>query len=314
MKALVLQASASIHLMDVATPEPSLDEALVHVAAVGVCGSDVSFVRDPGSSSLPMILGHEFGGRLKDGTQVVVNPMLGCTSCELCRAGNTHLCSRLRVLGFHQAGAYAQEVAVPVRNLVAAPSLSALQCSLVEPIATGLHAWVRAGRPMFDVAIIGAGAIGMCLLHVLNQAGVVGITVIDPIRERLDHALADGATAVAARLTGAHQAVFEAAGTPGTREDALLCTVPGGTVTLIGLHGDRVSLPARPFLLGDRTVYGCFAYSEDEFRQAVRIAASIKAPWSEMISLADAEVEFAARLAGQGPPGRVKTVICPNPT
>ena len=310
MKALVYQGAAEVRLLDVAEPELAAGDVLMSVTAVGVCGSDMALIRD-GMPAIapPLILGHEFGGYLANGDFAVVNPMLSCGACARCLAGRSQLCATRKVLGFRRSGAYAERVAVPARNLVPAPGLTPRQAALVEPIANGVHAFNRVGRPMERVAIIGAGSIGMCLLHVLVSCGVHGITVVDPVRERLDHALAAGAQSVATKLSGEFEAVFDAAGTEGTRADAIACTLPGGAVALIGLHDDRLVLSAAALVVGDRTLAGCFAYTESEFVEAVRLARTLDAPWAQSVPFAESEAAMQALLAGRGVPGRIKTVF-----
>ncbi|MEO8298869.1 MAG: alcohol dehydrogenase catalytic domain-containing protein [Burkholderiales bacterium] len=310
MKALVYQGERTLRLQDVAEPVLEVDDVLVRVAAVGVCGSDMGLIRgEIPAAQTPLILGHEFGGWLDDGQFVVVNPMLSCGTCTRCQVGNTHLCAKLRVLGFRRSGAYAERVAVPRRNLVPAPGLSPLQSALVEPVANGVHAWHRAGRPTGSVAIIGAGSIGMCLLHVLVANGVRDITVVDPMAERQAHALRDGAHHAAAELTGEYDAVFDAAGTQATRLTAACCTAPGGFVALIGLHDNKLDLSASTLIVGDRTLCGCFAYSQQEFAAAVPLTQSFNPSWLQTVPLQASEAAMQALIDGTAPRSQIKTVF-----
>jgi len=310
MRALVYQGDRTMRLLEVPEPVLADGEALINVAAVGVCGSDLALIRN-GVPAIapPLILGHEFGGRLANGDFAVVNPMLSCGVCARCRDGRTHLCASRKVLGFRRPGAYAERVSVPVCNVVPAPKLAPRLAALVEPIANGVHAFNRVGRPTERVAIIGAGSIGMCLLHVLVAHGVRGITVVDPLRERLDHAQAAGAQHVATRLAGEYEAVLDAAGTEGTRADAIACTAAGGSIALIGLHDDRLAASAAAIVIGDRTIAGCFAYTQAEFVEAVGLAESIAAPWAQTVPFAESERAMQALLGGRGVPGRIKTVF-----
>ena len=310
MQSLVYEGPNAVRWREIPTPRPGIDEVLVHVSAVGICGSDLSIFRGHVAAvQTPLVPGHEFGGRLDNGDFVVINPMVGCGVCPACGAGRTHVCAQRKVIGVTRPGAYAQHIAVPRRNLLPAPGLSALQATLVEPIANGVHGWHRAGCPTGRVAIIGAGAIGMSLLHVLRSEGLDDITMVDPVAVRRDAALAAGARSVAMQLSGQFEAVFDAAGTAQTRTDALACTVLGGSVALLGLHDDQLPLSAAALIVGDRTLAGCFGYSEPEFAQAVALAATLDAPWAHAIPALDAESAIAALLAGQAPPGRIKTVI-----
>lgn len=283
MKALVYEGTRRVRLREVAEPEIGPGEVLVHVDRAGVCGSDLGLFRDGmATAAPPLVPGHEFGGRLDDGSFVVVNPMVGCGDCAACAAGRTNLCRQRRLIGYTRAGAFAERVSVPWRNLVPAPGLTPTQAALVEPLANGVHGWNRAGRPEGAVAIIGAGAIGMCLLQVLVARGLSDITVVDPVPARLDLALAAGARTVLPRLSGSFEAVFDAAGTGATRTDAVKCTAFGGTVALLGLHDDRLPASAASLIVGDRSLAGCFGYTEPEFVEAVELAAQVDAPWPRM--------------------------------
>lgn len=310
MQALVFEGAGQVRLRDIPRPQPGPDEVLVRVRGVGICGSDLGIFRgEMAAVQAPLVPGHEFGGWLDNGDFVVVNPMVGCGHCARCAAGRTQVCAQRKVIGVTRAGACAGFIAVPRRNLLAVPQLSMLQAALVEPLANGVHGWYRAGRPTGAVAIVGAGAIGMCLLHVLRSQGLADITVVDPVPARRAAALAGGARQALPALAGQFEAVFDAAGTAQTRADALACTLLGGTVALLGLHDDALPLSAAALIVGDRTLAGCFGYSEPEFAEAAKLAATLDAPWAQALPVHAAEAAIAALLAGQAPPGRIKTVI-----
>ena len=97
--------------------------------------------------------------------------------------------------------------------------------------------------------------------------------------------------------------------TEGTRRDAVAATRPGGTVALIGLHDDTLSLSAAALVVGDRTVAGCFAYTEGEFREAVELARTLDAPWAQSVPFTQAAQAVRDILAGQAPAGRIKTLF-----
>lgn len=256
------------------------------------------------------MLGHEFGGTLDDGQFVVVNLMVGCGLCRLCRQGSTHLCAERRVIGYGAPSAFAEQVVVPRRNAVPAASITPLQAVLVEPLATAVHAYNRAGRPTDGIAIIGAGAIGMCLPHVLDSYGVRGAVVVDPVPARQQHALQAGAGKVAARLEGqSFQCVFDAAGTDATRRDSLAFLVRGGLVVLIGLHDDDMTFSARDLIKNEVALIGCVAYTEAEFSEAIDLSRSLDPPWAEMVSLDDAPAAVTQILEGKAPGHRTRIVF-----
>lgn len=310
MKALILRGPGDVRLEERPRPEPGPGELRVRVAAAGLCGSDMQVIAaGRGSLPPPLQLGHEFGGTLDDGRFVVVNPMVGCGACRECDRGWTHLCAQRSIIGFRRPGAFGEEVVVPRRNVIDAAGLSPLRAALVEPIATALHAFHRAGRPEGRVAVIGCGSIGMSLLHVLSRRGVTHVTAIDPLAERREHARRAGAHEVGGELEGTFDAVFDCAGTRGTRETALSHTAPGGTVALVGLHDDVLAVSAGAVVMGDRTLTGCFAYSEAEFIEAAALAESIEAPWVELVPIELADKAVADVLAQRAPRERIKAVF-----
>ncbi|MFE2025864.1 alcohol dehydrogenase catalytic domain-containing protein [Streptomyces hygroscopicus] len=65
MRAAVLHAPGDIRVEHLPVPEPGPREALVRVAACGVCGSDISrMLRPEVAYNLPLICGHEFSGHV----------------------------------------------------------------------------------------------------------------------------------------------------------------------------------------------------------------------------------------------------------
>lgn len=310
MKALVLHAASEMRIEERPSAAAAAGEVRLRIAMAGLCGSDMQVIASGRAAvPLPLVLGHELCGNDEQGRFFTVNPMLGCGQCECCARGATHICPERRVLGFRRAGGFAQEIVVPQRNAVSADGLSVTQAALVEPLANGLHAWNRAGRPTGALAIVGCGSVGICLLHVLRSQGLADITVVDPVAARLDHALAAGAARVASRLDGRYQAVFDCAGTVSTRQAALEATWPGGAVALVGLHDDTLALSAAAVVVGDRTLAGCFAYSEPEFREAVALAATLQAPWAHSVQFEAAPEAVRDLLAGRSPAGRIKTLF-----
>ena len=111
MQAAVFEGDGRLTVRDIPTPDPAAGEVLVEVEACGICGSDVQIVNVPPGhpSSPPVVLGHEFVGRVRAlgegvsgfeiGTRVVVDPDPKCGACTSCRAGRPANCSNIVALG-----------------------------------------------------------------------------------------------------------------------------------------------------------------------------------------------------------------------
>jgi D-arabinose 1-dehydrogenase-like Zn-dependent alcohol dehydrogenase len=123
MRAMLLDASGRpLRAAEAPEPVPGAGEVLVHVAACGVCRTDLH-VRDGElpDPALPLILGHEIVGivdRLGEGVvgiepgDRVGVPWLGWTdgTCSQCLAGRENLCENARFTGYTRNGGYAEAV------------------------------------------------------------------------------------------------------------------------------------------------------------------------------------------------------------
>lgn len=66
MKALLKyeKGSGKFELRDVSIPEPGENEVLEEIEYAGICGTDVHILHDTYEDEPPMIVGHEFSGRI----------------------------------------------------------------------------------------------------------------------------------------------------------------------------------------------------------------------------------------------------------
>jgi threonine dehydrogenase-like Zn-dependent dehydrogenase len=311
MRAIVYTGGSGVELRDIEPAVAERDEVLVEVIRAGICGTDIgALARGRPKLEPGVVMGHEFVGRRVDnGALVVGNPIVGCRGCAMCASGATHLCTRRTVLGVHRAGAFAERVAVPARNLVPATRLTPAQAALVDPLGTALHAWRLAPQTSARVAVLGAGAIGLCAVAVLHEAGIPDIWVTDVVQERLAFARMLGATSVGARLEGAFDCILDAVGTDETRKLAVSLLRPAGTAVLIGLHAEQLAVPAGLIIGGERVVRGAFAYTETEFAEAAHMAAGLDTSWVRTVPLDGAVDTFSALVGGRGSPQDVKVHI-----
>src|SRR5262252_6934665 len=154
MRAALYHGKEDIRIEDI--PEPSTRPGTVklRVAANGLCGTDLHLFYGGAhpAMTLPVVLGHEFGGEVVDvgegvedlrlGDQVAVEPLIPCGDCPHCRAGDYNLCGRMRVHGFAGAQGGLAELCVAARSNVhlLPDGVSASEGALVEPLAVAYHA------------------------------------------------------------------------------------------------------------------------------------------------------------------------------
>jgi 2-desacetyl-2-hydroxyethyl bacteriochlorophyllide A dehydrogenase len=289
MRALVHRGPFDLAVEEVADPRPAEGTAVVEVAAVGICGSDLTAYTGEMDTARPGdVRGHEFAGRVVAavgaderwlGRTVAVNPLVVCGTCRFCRSGADNLCPAGQIIGVHRPGAYAERVAVPVDRLVAFPdSVPFAVAATTEPLAQAVHDVRLAQRdgPVGTALVIGAGAIGHFVLQAARLLGTGSVAVLEPDTARRAAASAAGADRVFASAEEASDAladhpvdaVFEAVGTEATRRLAVGCTRRGGTVVLVGLHADDSPLAFRDVIRREVTLRGAMAETSEDFRLA----------------------------------------------
>jgi L-iditol 2-dehydrogenase len=273
MKAAYLTGIRQLEILD--TPEPKLttsQDVLVRIDTVGVCGSDVHYYTTGRIGNqvvkFPERVGHECAGTvvevggeatgLRVGQRVAVDPLIACGQCDQCHSGRQHTCRRQRFLGNpgEAPGALAEVLMIPAESCYPVPDhVTQVQAALVEPLSISLYAQrLSTIRPRAEVAVLGSGPIGLCVLLACRAAGAGAIYVTDLVDERLEVARRCGATwagnpqkADVVAAIGQLQplgldCVFECAGEQETLDQAVEVLKPGGQLLIVGIPElDRVS-------------------------------------------------------------------------
>ncbi len=258
MKACVLHAVGDLRCEAVATPAPKAGEALIRVAACGVCGSDIPRVFSKGTYRFPTIPGHEFAGEVVGvgedvdealvGRRVAVFPLIPCHACSSCEIGAHAQCEDYDYLGSRSDGAFAEYVRAPVWNLLEVPDgVSLIEAAMCEPAAVAAHAVRRSEMAVGDtVLVFGAGPIGLLLGQWARISGAGDVMLVDIDEARLEFARGlgfefvfnardGGAVAWVMARTGRGAAVvIEGSGSSAAFEQCMKAARPFGTVVLMG--------------------------------------------------------------------------------
>jgi L-iditol 2-dehydrogenase len=275
MKALVKTAPGpgQVELRDMPEPVPAPDQVKFEIAACGVCGTDLHVMRDTFRNFPPVILGHEFAGRVvAEGAAVRgrTDPhahyaVLGATAVvdpadPFVRAGHFILSPTRRGMGHGVHGAFCRYAVVrPDQLFQLGATVPVEEGALVEPLAAAVHAVaeqteIRAG----DVALVsGPGPIGLYCLMVLRHLGIktlVAGTTADAPRLALarelgaartidveTESLLDAVCAEAGPL-GVDLA-FEVAGAAPSAAACLDALRPLGQYTQVGHFGRDIAVP-----------------------------------------------------------------------
>jgi threonine dehydrogenase-like Zn-dependent dehydrogenase len=212
MRAVVCQ-HGRLEVTEVPTPVPDTGQVLLQVTGCGICGSDLharhhgdaqaDILAEAGydgfmRSTEPVVLGHEFSGRVTDygphttkkvptGTPVVALPLVK-------RNGGMHPIG----LSASAPGGYAETVVVQEAFMMPVPNgLNPVVAALTEPLAIGHHAVRRAQITKRDTAVvIGCGPVGLAVIVMLKAEGVDTVVASDPSPLRRQLAADCGATTV----------------------------------------------------------------------------------------------------------------------
>lgn len=191
MKVLRLYGPEKIRLEETAIPDINEEEVLLKTEAAAICGTDVRMWQygykgvDDGH---PLILGHEFAGRIveagtkvsfyKPGMRVSMQPNIGCGICERCVEGKFHLCRNYRAFGINMDGAFAEYIKIPAQalkrgNLMVLPEeIPAEEAAVVEPLSCAFNGFSKCDvKPGESAMVAGAGPIGMCHAMLLHMVG-----------------------------------------------------------------------------------------------------------------------------------------------
>ena len=244
MIALRLHDVRDVRIHEEPVREPGPDEALLRVAAVGLCGSDLHWFAEGGIADAvlerPLVLGHEpvavFENGPRAGERVAVDPAIPCGRCGPCLDGDENLCLAVRFAG-HGAtdGALRQLMPWPERLLHALPdSLTDAAATLLEPLGVALHA---------------LGAINAM------QARRAGL---EALPARLRHGL---------------DVAFEVAGDDDAVATAVDTLRPGGLLVLVGIPtGDRTSFVASVARRKGLTIALCRRMRPRHLERAIALA------------------------------------------
>ncbi len=207
MRALY-KASAAPGLELVERPEPDAGpgEVKIRVLRTGICGTDLHIEAwgdgAAGAGNAPLVVGHEFCGRVVDVGAGVRDVAVGdlvsgeghvvCGTCRNCRAGRRHLCIRTQGIGVNRDGAFAEYVVLPESNVwVHGPTGSGAPIdpdlgAIFDPFGNAVHTALTFPLVGEDVLITGAGPIGIMAAAVVRQAGARFVVITDMNEPRLE--------------------------------------------------------------------------------------------------------------------------------
>lgn len=274
----------------------------IDVAYTGICGSDLHEYKIgpvpiraedtdhvvPESNwdeLLPKNMGHEISGTVAEvgsavnsvavGDLVTMNFAMSCGECRYCRQGKPNLCSKGDGRVVSSPG-FSENIAVPAQSAVSVPEgVSLRHAALAEPLGVSMHGVQRSGMSAGDtVAVFGVGPIGLGVIAAASAAGARDIWVSEPRTARreaaeklgADHTLDPTAVDVRAKIreaTGGVDVSFEAAGIGRTLTDALRATKYDGSVVILSVFEDEVSVHPNDIMQAERKLVGSMGFTAE---------------------------------------------------
>ena len=290
--AVVRAAGEPAEIAEVVVPDPGPGEAVVEVAACGVCRTDLHYQKGRMGEGFPVLLGHEAAGVVAEvgegaegvvpGDFVILNWRAACGRCRWCRRGRREFCLESLTARRKMTLADGTEL-VPVMGvggLAEAVLVAAGQCTKVDAAAspaavgllgcgvtTGFGAAVYTGGVGRgdSVAVFGCGGVGCGAIAGARLAGAVVIAAVDVDDRKLEWARRFGAThtvnstradpvAAVWEATGGFgaDAAIDAVGSPATLRQALAARAVRGTAVLVGVPAPEAVLELPMFETFDR--------------------------------------------------------------
>lgn len=245
-----------------ATDDPSA--ALIKVHLAGICSTDLQIFK--GYMGFKGVPGHEFVGSVGAGPRELVGKRVvgeinfGCGDCDLCRRDLSRHCPNRRVLGILNAdGAFADYVAVPVKNLHLVPdSVDDDEAVFTEPLAAAFEILTQIQlNPGDEVLVLGDGKLGNLCAQVLRLTGAK-ITAIGKHANKL--ALLKKAGVRTVLLDDWQPRLFdivvEATGSASGFELALSVVRPRGTLILKSTIAVDYRVSLAPIVIDEINVIG----------------------------------------------------------
>jgi L-iditol 2-dehydrogenase len=288
--------NADVRVEEQALPDVGPGDALLRVAASGICGSDLmEWYR---IRKAPLVLGHEVAGDvvrvgedvtwLQAGDRVFATHHVPCGECRYCLRGHETACRALQEANNFAPGGFAEYLRVSGRSvrtgILKLPDHVSYEVgTFVEPLATVVRGLRTTGlAPGDSVLVYGAGIAGMLFVKLARALGAGTVAVVDVDDYRLRAARAAGADLTVRAGADVPERFAEHAGRPADKvvvctgapdaaEAALRSVDRGGTVLFfaVGKPGDAVPVDFNPFWRNSVTLCTSYGAAPLDNRQAL---------------------------------------------
>ena len=298
MKAAIYEGNRTIGVGTSRAIPPAKGEVRLDVAYCGICGTDLHIFHGHMDQRVPapLPIGHEVSATVAEvgegvsnvsvAERVAVRPLKFGEPSNFDK-GNPHVGKNLKFIGIDLPGGMQRSWTVPAYTLHRLPDqLSLEHGAMIEPAAVACHD-VRLGevRATETCVVIGGGPIGLLIALVakvkgarvllsevndsrLKLAASLGLEALNPLKQNLVEAVrsaTDGAMA---------DCVFEVSGSaPGVEVMTELPNVRG-RIVMVAIHPEPRPVNLFKFFWSELKLIGARLYEEQDFDEAIELAAS----------------------------------------
>lgn len=311
MRRIKLVDTRKFEIEEVSTPRHGEKEALVRIKKVGICGSDLHIYRGENPViKAPVVLGHEAVGivektgpkvvSFREGQRVVIIPYVSCGRCEYCRSNHPNVCDNLLTIGgMTENGAFAEYMVLPEDFLINIPEgITLEEAVLIEPTTVAVRAIKRSRNVQGkNIAILGAGTIGLLILQVARIYGAKRILITDIVEEKLKLAKRLGADItldvsrrdyfkILRKDDGLRKfdVVFDCVVNRESIKLSFSLVKKAHKVVVVGIPAKEVEVNFIPIICGELDLSGSYLYLREDFLEARKLIKDKSINTSSLIS------------------------------
>ena len=309
MKGAYYQEKGQFEVKESQPVKPGPGEVRLEVAYCGVCGTDVHIYHGVMDQRIqpPQIVGHEASAVVAElgegvenvavGNKVAVRPLRFGKEHPFDK-GHAHVGKNLKFIGIDSAGAFQNSWTVPAYTLHKLPDVLSLKHgAFIEPLSVACHD-VKIGRVQAgeNCLVIGGGPIGTLIAFVLREKGAkpmvseinparldmlsgFGFEVINPKTENIVERVS--------ALTDEKMidCVFEVSGSAAGVQTMTEVVNARGRIVMVAIHGGGPKeVDLFKFFWSEIEMLGARLYEEEDYEEAIRIAASGHIPFESLIT------------------------------
>lgn len=306
----VMTAPGEIEFREAEIPKIDKNQVLVKIMKIGICGSDIHVYHGTHPfTDYPVTQGHEVSGRiaelgeavegLKIGQKVTIEPQFYCGECYPCTHGKYNLCEELKVIGFQAEGTASEYFAVDASKITPLPdNLTYSEGAMIEPLAVTVHAVKKDGDVTGkNIAVIGAGPIGILLCQSLKAMGAAKVMATDVSDYRLALAKECGADEVyntkaldfgscLVECFGNDKAdvIYDCAGNDITMGQAIKYARKGSMIVLVAVYAGMANVDLAALNDKELDLNTTMMYRHEDYVDAIRLVSEGKIKLKPLLS------------------------------